>query len=310
MPLSGSTCHLKVITDEDGIIPLEEGSEFKTVIIGDVSSETEFVLERCLWTMKEGEICDLSFRLPLKVTPPYVPRADYLRVNIDYKKNDAASSESASVGSILKQVEDANSPKQTAGSGDTDGKESDDNRKLYSVRIQLTSFTREPAIFEMSITEKWRRACWHREKGVTLFNENKLRWAFMHFSTAFKYVVSLEHDIPVEDQTGERGMNIKGMKMNCYLNLAACQLKNANYENVVINCTHVLEVDPNNVKALYRRGAALVQLQEYERARADLEKAADYQPKNPAVEKQMALLRERVQKLDKYFAMAMKKMFE
>ncbi|XP_064458213.1 uncharacterized protein LOC135368691 [Ornithodoros turicata] len=305
MPLQGSTCRLSILSDDEKIIPLPEGQEFKTVIIGDISSEIEFVLERCLWTMKEGEICDLSFVLPLRVPPPYVPRADYL---MDGKKKNNPTDHAPESPSGPGQPENALQEVSPNGTGDAERKE--DNGKSYKVRVQLVSFTREPAIFEMSITEKWRRACWHRERGVTLFNENKLRWAFTHFSTAFKYIVSLEHDIPVEDQSEEIGMDIKGLKLNCFLNLAACQLKNGTYHYVVANCTRALEIDPSSAKALYRRGAALIQLQDYERAKADLERAAEIQPKNPALEKQMALLKERMQKLDKYFATAMKKMFE
>ncbi|KAL3219556.1 hypothetical protein MRX96_030314 [Rhipicephalus microplus] len=157
---------------------------------------------------------------------------------------------------------------------------------------------------------KLQYACGHKAKGSQLFSAKNYRWAFRHFSWSYKYVISLEHDDVHGDVATQLKLDIQDLKLKCLLNLAACQLQNYSYDHAVENCTHALEIDPNNVKGLYRRGTALIQLQEYERAKCDLERAKSLDTKNPAIDKQLEILKERTCKLNKYFAVAMKKLFE
>lgn len=44
----------------------------------------------------------------------------------------------------------------------------------------------------------------------------------------------------------------------CVLNRAACRLKLGRNEAAADDCSSVLETEPNNTKALFRRGQALV----------------------------------------------------
>jgi tetratricopeptide (TPR) repeat protein len=45
----------------------------------------------------------------------------------------------------------------------------------------------------------------------------------------------------------------------CRLNYAACQLKLKNYTSVIEQCSMVLNTEPENQKALFRRGQAYIQ---------------------------------------------------
>ena len=56
--------------------------------------------------------------------------------------------------------------------------------------------------------------------------------------------------------------------------MAAAQLKLNRFEKAIMSCTKVLELDPKNAKALFRRGSAQHALQNVDRARADLEQYA------------------------------------
>lgn len=300
-PVHEASCQINVLSDEQGVIGLPEGVKSKVLVIGHVASEVELILEGCLMTMNVGEVCDLLFSLPLNVTVPYTPKATYLCD--DSQQVDLAGS---SRGPSECKNGDADVPENSRVPSEQPAVVT----KSYRVRLELESFENVPFVCDMAVADKWRYACMHKDEGSSLFSVKNYRWAFRHFSWAYKYVVSLEHDEVPEDVAAELQIDVQGLKLKCLLNLAACQLHNYSYDYVVENCSLALEIDPSNVKALYRRGSALVQLQEYERAKCDLEQAKLLDPKNASIDKQLELVRERTCKLNKFFAVAMKKLFE
>lgn len=299
-PVHEASCQISVLSDEQGVIGLPEGVQAKALVIGHVASEVELILEGCLMTMNVGEVCDVFFNLPLNVTVPYTPKAAYLC-------DDSRQVDSATDSRVLGECknEEADGPENRGPS-----EQPAVVTQSYRVRIELESFENVPFVCDMAVADKWRYACRHKDEGSSMFSLKDYRWAFRHFSWAYKYVVSLEHDEVPEDVAAEVQMDVQDLKLKCLLNLAACQLHNYSFDYVVENCSLALEIDPSNVKALYRRGSALVHLQEYERARSDLEQAKLLDPKNPSIDKQLELVRERTCKLNKFFAVAMKKLFE
>ncbi len=57
----------------------------------------------------------------------------------------------------------------------------------------------------------------------------------------------------------EEGKTVRESKVTILLNLALCYSKNLQYSDAIVACDEVLEkLDPNNVKALYRRAMARV----------------------------------------------------
>jgi tetratricopeptide (TPR) repeat protein len=59
--------------------------------------------------------------------------------------------------------------------------------------------------------------------------------------------------------------------------------------------TKALEIDPINVKALYRRAVAYRQLGDAESARSDLREALKHEPNNKAVRKEMVSIKKEVE---------------
>ena len=74
----------------------------------------------------------------------------------------------------------------------------------------------------------------------------------------------------------------------CLLNRAACALKLQQPESSAEDCSAVLDLDPANVKALYRRGLAFAAMEMPDAAVADLTVAAQIKPDDAAIKKQLA----------------------
>lgn len=74
----------------------------------------------------------------------------------------------------------------------------------------------------------------------------------------------------------------------CLLNRAACALKLQQPESSAEDCSAVLDLDPANVKALYRRGLAFAAMEMADAAVADLTVAAQLKPEDGAIKKQLA----------------------
>ncbi|GJT38154.1 FKBP-type peptidyl-prolyl cis-trans isomerase domain-containing protein [Tanacetum coccineum] len=72
----------------------------------------------------------------------------------------------------------------------------------------------------------------------------------------------------------------KVLKISCNLNNAACKLKLRDYKQAVKLCTKVLDADSKNVKALYRRAQAYIQLVDLDLAEMDIKKALEIDPDN------------------------------
>jgi len=65
-----------------------------------------------------------------------------------------------------------------------------------------------------------------------------------------------------------------GLKMASFSNLAMCHLRLGNTERARDCCTKALNIDPTNVKALFRRGKCHSQLGGLDEAKADLERVS------------------------------------
>lgn len=87
----------------------------------------------------------------------------------------------------------------------------------------------------------------------------------------------VEYDSSFSEDEKEQA---KVLKVSCNLNNAACKLKLKNYKEAEKLCTKVLEVDGKNVKALYRRAQAYINLVELELAKKDIKKALEIDPNN------------------------------
>ncbi len=68
------------------------------------------------------------------------------------------------------------------------------------------------------------------------------------------------------------------MQLGMYLNLALIKLKSQRYKAAENDCIEALDIDPKNVKALFRRGVARIGLLMWAEAEADLKRARTLDP--------------------------------
>lgn len=71
--------------------------------------------------------------------------------------------------------------------------------------------------------------------------------------------------------------------MTAYLNQAAIYSKQKKWDKVIKNCGIVIDKQPTNVKAYFRRGTARMNYGFLEEAKNDLLKAQELDPKNADV---------------------------
>jgi Flp pilus assembly protein TadD len=76
------------------------------------------------------------------------------------------------------------------------------------------------------------------------------------------------------------------------LNIAAILLKNKEYSNVITELKKALEIEPSNVKALYRRGIALSGTGDHLAALSDLNKASELEPENKEIRRELVKVKQ------------------
>lgn len=106
-----------------------------------------------------------------------------------------------------------------------------------------------------------------KQLAVSLFKEKKTIDSFYLFSRAVKTLIPVEtllaRQLAVnsenKDETTEHTKKeITAIVASLYSNLAACQLLESNYEHVLHLCDQALNRDPSDLKAIYRKGSALI----------------------------------------------------
>lgn len=102
-------------------------------------------------------------------------------------------------------------------------------------------------------------------------------------------------DYKCDDQQDQARLD--ALKISCYLNIAVCKFKLREFQTCIRACDDTLQIDPSNVKALYRRAQALITpassgALEFEQALVNLQTAVNIDPENREVRKLYRELRE------------------
>lgn len=153
--------------------------------------------------------------------------------------------------------------------------------------VELVEFKKEKESWDMETPEKIEAAGKKKEDGNSLYKAGKYERASKKYEKAIKYI---EYDSSFSD---EQKKQAKTVKVSCYLNNAACKLKLKDFKEAAKLCTKVLELESQNVKALYRRAQAYIETADLELAEQDIKKALEIDPVNRDVKLEYRTLKQR-----------------
>lgn len=148
------------------------------------------------------------------------------------------------------------------------------NNKVLYYEVELVDFVKEKPFWKMDTQEKIEACERKKHDGNLLFKAENFRRASKKYEKAVKYI-EFDHSFN-EDEKSQANT----LRLSCNLNNAACKLKLGEYIEASRLCTKVLEQDPSNIKALYRRCQAYLKTSDLEKAEADVKTALIIDPNN------------------------------
>mmetsp|Transcript_82357 Transcript_82357/g.142822 ORF Transcript_82357/g.142822 Transcript_82357/m.142822 type:complete len:487 (-) Transcript_82357:76-1536(-) len=99
------------------------------------------------------------------------------------------------------------------------------------------------------------------------------------------------------------------LRLSCLMNITLCDLKLEDFNDAIRHASEVLEFDPQNCKALYRRGVAQLSSGNLRESRMDLLDASKLDPKNAEVRGRLEECRQRLAQSNQWHKEAFGGMF-
>jgi len=162
-----------------------------------------------------------------------------------------------------KEIEDAKKWAAESAKGPSDGVNKDTRKLKYDDRMKLVISNKAEA--------------------TELFKDGNTEHAAMRYAKALNHCDSF-FDLS-EEQKGE----VKKAKAALYNNMAMCYIKLEKWLKARENCRYVLEIEPENVKALYRRAQTHTEEKNWDEAEVDIKKALELSPEDKAVARLVAV---------------------
>jgi len=153
--------------------------------------------------------------------------------------------------------------------------------------VELLGFKeKEKSKWEMSPEEKIEKAQKLKAEGTSLFMEKRFGEAAKMYEEGAEYAFDDEEGEHVPDDDKE-------LYVSCWSNAAMCYIKTSSWVDAIRSSNKVLSVDGEhkNIKALYRRGVAKMNMGELKDAKVDLMAAYEVDNSNKDVRKALQTLK-------------------
>ncbi|KAK9967502.1 hypothetical protein ABG768_001900 [Culter alburnus] len=144
------------------------------------------------------------------------------------------------------------------------------------LEVQLLSADDAPDLELMPPLERISLANRKRERGNVHYQRADYAFAVNSYGIALQ-ITEASSRVDISQQEEEELLD---MKVKCLNNMAAAQLKLDHYEAALRSCVSVLAHQPDNVKALFRKGKVLALQGEYAEAIKTLKRALKLEPSN------------------------------
>jgi len=144
--------------------------------------------------------------------------------------------------------------------------------------VTLEEFEKCKETWEMNEDERLEQAEYSKNRGSDFFKASKYQLALKQYKRVTQFV----GPFVASSDTGKDKKN--SILLAGYLNLALTYLKLNKFQDALTNCNLSLEIESKNVKALFRRGQALVAINEFEKAKSDFEMVMSLDPNNKAAQ--------------------------
>ncbi|CAH8437879.1 unnamed protein product [Schistosoma rodhaini] len=149
--------------------------------------------------------------------------------------------------------------------------------------IEVLKVDDPPCYASMSNSERLAVANQKKDRGNYYYRREEFAFAIDSYNKALKILQlppviptrSSEEKFPETDCSAEL---INDAKLKLENNLAAAQLKVEAYDAAIMSCDAVLQSDPQNIKALFRKGKALLEMNEVDDAIPILQKVLTISP--------------------------------
>jgi len=157
--------------------------------------------------------------------------------------------------------------------------------------ITLHDFTNPKKTWEMSLEEHFTESEMLKTNGNEAFKEHKYFKALRKYNRA---VEILEENSSFDEEKKKKSNATLGALYN---NLSLIYCKQQEYSQALTQANKALKINPNDVKALTRKGQSTLMLGNWEEARVDLKQALKLKPKDDFIEN---LLRQCNEKIKQY----------
>ncbi|CDQ97962.1 unnamed protein product [Oncorhynchus mykiss] len=145
-----------------------------------------------------------------------------------------------------------------------------------ALEVQLLDATEAPDLELLSPQERIALAGQKRERGNVYYQRADYAFAVNSYGIALQ-VTESSSKVDISPEEEEELMDVK---VKCLNNMAAAQLKLDHYEAALRSCVSVLAHQPDNIKALFRKGKVLALQGEYAEAIKILKRALKLEPSN------------------------------
>ncbi|CRG99988.1 peptidyl-prolyl cis-trans isomerase, putative [Plasmodium relictum] len=163
--------------------------------------------------------------------------------------------------------------------------------------------SKERQLYEKDSKEKIKASSAFNEEGKKAFYEKNYKLACVYFR---KGLIQLDYSFPDSEQDINEQ---KKLEINLHLNMALTKFHMSKYYECISECSTVLNLDKNNIKAYYRKGQAYMKLDLYNEAKQEFLKVLDLDPNDNNVKKSLLTLKEKILTYNKKNKLVFSKFF-